>query len=122
MIYMRRAHPEIKRPFKVPFYPLTPILGVFFCVVLMMGPILLDISGAAMGKDLIGQLFGMLSPLPAGATAPTYDAPKDPIALYILVGYIIVGALLYIGYGYRHSKLRHGVVVKGHEPPPGTAP
>ncbi|HEX4304128.1 MAG TPA: amino acid permease [Rhizomicrobium sp.] len=122
VIYMRRAHPEIARPFKVPFYPLTPILGVFFCVVLMMGPILLDISGAAMGKDLIGQLFGMLSPLPAGAPAPSYDAPKDPIALYILVGYIAVGALLYIAYGYRHSKLRHGVKVAGHEPPPGDLP
>ncbi|HEY0302821.1 MAG TPA: amino acid permease, partial [Rhizomicrobium sp.] len=33
VIYMRRAHPEIARPFRVPFYPLTPILGVFFCVV-----------------------------------------------------------------------------------------
>jgi len=53
---------------------------------------------------------------------PTYDAPKDPIALYILVGYVLIGALLYIGYGYRNSKLRHGVAVLGHEPPPGELP
>jgi APA family basic amino acid/polyamine antiporter len=118
VIYMRRVHPEIARPFKVPFYPLTPILGVFFCVVFMMGPILLDIGGAAMGKDLIGKLFAAFSSAPAGATPPTYDAPKDPIALYILVGYILVGALLYIGYGYRHSKLRKGIAVHGHEPAP----
>jgi APA family basic amino acid/polyamine antiporter len=116
VIYMRRAHPEIRRPFRVPFYPLTPILGVFFCVVFMMGPILLDITGAAMGKDLIGELFGSLSSLPPGAPVPTYDAPKDPIALYILVGYILIGALLYIGYGFNHSRLRKGVVVRGHEP------
>jgi APA family basic amino acid/polyamine antiporter len=122
VIYMRRAHPEIRRPFRVPFYPLTPILGVFFCVVFMMGPILLDITGAAMGKDLIGELFGSLSPLPPGAPVPTYDAPKDPIALYILVGYILVGALLYIGYGYTHSRLRKGVVVRGHEPAPQELP
>jgi len=118
VIYMRRAHPDIPRPFRVPFYPWTPILGVFFCVVLMMGPILLDISGAAMGKDLIGQLFGALSPLPPGAPVPSYDAPKDPIALYILVTYVVIGALLYIGYGYRHSLLRRGLSIRGHEPAP----
>src|SRR6185437_1637907 len=78
VIYLRRAEPNIPRPFKVPFYPWTPILGVFFCIVFMMGP----------------------------------------IALYILVGYAIVGALIYIGYGYRHSKLRHGDGMTGHEPPP----
>ncbi len=118
VIHLRRAEPAMPRPFKVPFYPWTPILGIFFCIVLMMGPILLDISGAAMGKDLIGELFASLSTLPPGVPAPTYDAPKDPIALYILLGYIAVGALLYAGYGYRNSKLRHGVVVLGHEPPP----
>jgi APA family basic amino acid/polyamine antiporter len=122
VIYMRRAHPEIRRPFRVPFYPLTPILGVFFCVVFMMGPILLDITGAAMGKDLIGELFGSLSALPPGAPVPTYDAPKDPIALYILVGYILVGALLYIGYGFSHSRLRKGVMIRGHEPAPQELP
>jgi APA family basic amino acid/polyamine antiporter len=122
VIHLRRAEPNMKRPFRVPFYPWTPILGIFFCIVLMMGPILLDISGAAMGKDLIGELFGSLSTLPPGAPVPTYDAPKDPIALYILVGYILIGALLYIGYGYRNSKLRHGVTVLGHEPAPGELP
>jgi APA family basic amino acid/polyamine antiporter len=115
VIYMRRAHPGLARPFKVPFYPLTPILGVFFCVVLMMGPILLDITGAAMGKDLIGEIFSSLS---AGGAARSYDAPKDPIALYILVSYIVIGALVYAFYGYRHSKLRQGLNVQGHEPPP----
>jgi len=30
----------------------------------------------------------------------------------------VIGALVYIGYGYRHSKLRKGVDVRGHEPAP----
>ncbi len=65
VIYLRKAEPNIPRPFKVPFYPWTPILGVFFCIVFMMGPILLDISGAAMGKDLIGRAVRHAEPLAA---------------------------------------------------------
>jgi APA family basic amino acid/polyamine antiporter len=122
VIYLRRAEPGLVRPFKVPFYPWTPILGIVFCVVFMIGPILLDITGAAMGKDMIGMLFGAFSSPPAGTALPTYDAPKDPIALYILIGYAILGALLYAAYGYRHSKLRKGVEVHGHEPPPMNLP
>jgi len=116
VIYLRRTEPGLHRPFKVPFYPWTPILGAFFCLVLMMGPILLDITGAAMGKDLIGLLFSSFSPTQAGMHG--FNAPKDPIALYILIAYAVVGALVYIVYGYRHSKLRKGVEVHGHEPPP----
>jgi APA family basic amino acid/polyamine antiporter len=118
VLYLRRVEPDLARPFKVPFYPFTPILGIFFCVVFMMGPILLDITGAALGKDLIGMLFGSFSKLAPGAPVPTYDAPHDPIALYILATYAIIGALIYALYGYRHSKLRKGIAVHGHEPPP----
>ena len=118
VLYLRRVEPDLPRPFKVPFYPWTPILGIFFCVVFMMGPILLDITGAAMGKDLIGMLFGAFGKLAPGAAVPTYDAPHDPIALYILVTYAVIGALIYALYGYRHSKLRKGIPVHGHEPPP----
>jgi APA family basic amino acid/polyamine antiporter len=35
VLIMRRKHPEAERPFRVPFYPLTPILGVLTCLVLM---------------------------------------------------------------------------------------
>ena len=35
VLIMRAKHPEAKRPFRVPFVPLTPILGILFCVLLM---------------------------------------------------------------------------------------
>ena len=35
VLVMRRTHPDAHRPFKVPFAPLTPILGIVICVILM---------------------------------------------------------------------------------------
>jgi APA family basic amino acid/polyamine antiporter len=34
---MRRTHPDLHRPFRVPWVPLTPILGAVSCLVLMCG-------------------------------------------------------------------------------------
>jgi APA family basic amino acid/polyamine antiporter len=95
VIYLRRRHPDMKRPFEVPWYPVTPILGVVFCLLLMMGPILTDILSKALDYDIMGHLIG----------APG-QVNRDPIALWILVGYFVLGALVYALYGYRHSKLR----------------
>ncbi|MBI1252219.1 MAG: amino acid permease [Alphaproteobacteria bacterium] len=97
VIYLRQNNPDLARPFKVPFYPLTPILGVVFCVLFMMGPIVLDIVGKGIGVDLIGSLFG----------APAEDFKRDPVSLYILGGYILVGILIYAFYGYKNSKISH---------------
>ncbi|HET6474184.1 MAG TPA: amino acid permease [Pseudomonadales bacterium] len=97
VIYLRRHNPTLKRPFEVPFYPWTPVLGIFFCVVLMMGPILLDIVSKALGTDLLGALIGKPGPV-----------EHDPIALGILATYAVVGVLIYALYGYRHSKLAKG--------------
>ncbi len=36
VIALRRSSPERKRPFRVPFVPLFPILGAFLCLVLML--------------------------------------------------------------------------------------
>ena len=94
VIYLRRHNPGLHRPFEVPFYPWTPILGIFFCVVLMMGPILLDIVSKALGTDLLGALIGKPG-----------KVEHDPIALRILGTYAVVGVLIYTFYGYRHSKL-----------------
>lgn len=35
VLIMRVIDPNAKRPFKVPFYPLTPLLGILFCGLLM---------------------------------------------------------------------------------------
>ena len=35
VLIMRKKHPEAERPFRAPFYPLTPILGIATCLVLM---------------------------------------------------------------------------------------
>ena len=73
VIYLRRHNAAMKRPFQVPFYPYTPILGIFFCVVLMMGPILLDIVSKGIGVDLLGAMIGNPG-----------TVEHDPIALGIL--------------------------------------
>jgi APA family basic amino acid/polyamine antiporter len=36
VIVMRRTHPDAERPFRAPLYPWVPILGVVFCVTLML--------------------------------------------------------------------------------------
>ncbi len=35
VLIMRVKHPEAERPFRAPFYPVTPILGILTCLVLM---------------------------------------------------------------------------------------
>ena len=94
VLYLRKHNPDMPRPFQVPFYPYTPLLGIFFCVVLMMGPILLDVTGKAFGTDILGSLMGSPSVV-----------KRDPIALYILFFYALVGAGIYAFYGYRHSRI-----------------
>ena len=37
IIVMRRTHPDLERPFKVPGYPVTPILTVVICLYIMWG-------------------------------------------------------------------------------------
>ncbi|MGE3251943.1 MAG: amino acid permease [Hyphomonadaceae bacterium] len=106
VMYLRRHEPGLPRPFKVPFYPLTPILGVIFCVLFMMGPIVIDIVSKGIGVDILGNLVG----------TPDPNFQRDPVALGILVVYIIVGVLIYALFGYRNSRLGRG------EGPPTTPP
>lgn len=35
VLIMRKTHPEAERPFRVPWVPLLPILGILFCLLLM---------------------------------------------------------------------------------------
>jgi APA family basic amino acid/polyamine antiporter len=36
VIYLRISNPELVRPFRTPFFPLTPILGAIMCLVLLL--------------------------------------------------------------------------------------
>ena len=46
-------------------------------------------------KEILGHLIGAPGPV-----------NRDPIAMWILLGYFTLGALVYAFYGYRHSKQR----------------
>jgi len=35
VLVMRRTHPEAERPFRAPFVPLVPVLGILSCLLLM---------------------------------------------------------------------------------------
>ncbi|PYQ68157.1 MAG: hypothetical protein DMF53_00585, partial [Acidobacteria bacterium] len=35
VLILRRSHPDAERPFRVPFVPLAPVLGILSCLVLM---------------------------------------------------------------------------------------
>jgi APA family basic amino acid/polyamine antiporter len=37
VIYLRRLEPDAPRPFRVPYVPLVPVLGILFCLVLIAG-------------------------------------------------------------------------------------
>ncbi|MDX2238723.1 MAG: amino acid permease [Hyphomonadaceae bacterium] len=100
VIYMRQAHPDIARPFRVPFYPITPILGVIACVVFMMGPILLGLASQVTGVDYWSSIFGL---------APGQDGrvPVEPLPSILLLCYVVIGVLVYALFGYRNSKISH---------------
>ncbi|MFF5923471.1 amino acid permease [Streptomyces flavochromogenes] len=67
VMVLRRRNPELPRSFRVPLFPLSPILGIGFCLYLMWG---------------------------TGWTTWLQFA-----------GFLVVGALVYAGYGRRHSRL-----------------
>ena len=87
VIWLRSTHPELERPFRVPFggvrvgrvwLGVVPVLALIFCL-LTVAPVLIDIADKA--------------------------ATGQPIPLVILVCYIAFGAVLYASYGCRRSRL-----------------
>jgi APA family basic amino acid/polyamine antiporter len=80
VLYLRKSHPDLARPFKVPFYPVFPIIGVLLCLVMIVPILITKVEAASKG---------------------------DPIPLALLGGYLVLGVLIYGLYGYRHSKISH---------------
>ncbi|MER5962739.1 amino acid permease [Streptomyces sp. NPDC002057] len=67
VMVLRRRDPDLKRSFRVPLFPLSPLLGIGFCLYLIWG---------------------------TGWTTWLQFA-----------GFLVVGTLVYSGYGRRHSRL-----------------
>ena len=82
VLWLRKARPDLERPFKAPGGIWTPILGIVGAMV-MAGPLLADMALSTVNGD--------------------------PIPGVILVCYIALGAVIYITYGYRNSRLAQGL-------------
>jgi APA family basic amino acid/polyamine antiporter len=82
VIYLRIKHPEMVRPFRVPGGVVTAVAGIVTCM---------------------GLAAANLVPMVQSAI------DHDPLPLQILLGYCLVGALIYLFYGLRHSKLAKGI-------------
>lgn len=93
VMYLRRARPDLERPFRAPGGVITPLLGIFFALV-MIAPLMLDIYAKAQAGDLIPAV--------------------------LLGSYLGIGALIYFGYGYWNSRLGKGLPqIEDDGPGPG---
>ncbi|HZT59717.1 MAG TPA: amino acid permease [Pyrinomonadaceae bacterium] len=77
VLVMRRTHPEANRPFRAPFVPLVPILGILTCLLLM------------------------------------FSLPYENWVRLII--WLIIGLVIYFGYGRRHSVMSHEAAHTRHE-------
>ena len=94
MIYLRRRHPDMHRPFRVPGGSVTAVLGIVSCLALA-------------GFNLWPMIEKAMN--------------HDPLPLSILASYCAVGAVIYAGYGYRNSCLASGVDILDEGPGPNEA-
>ena len=84
VIYLRIKHPELPRPFRVPGGVWTAGAGIAACLFLA-------------SQNLIPMF--------------QHAAEDNPLPLMLLGGYAAVGAVIYILYGFWHSKLAKGIDV-----------
>ncbi|MFD0690476.1 amino acid permease [Actinomadura fibrosa] len=86
VIVLRRTRPDLPRGFRTPFYPLTPLLGIGFCVYLMVGLgsvtwlvfLLWTVAGLA-AYFLYGRRHSRLASIaPGGAAGDAPGAGKEP--------------------------------------------
>jgi basic amino acid/polyamine antiporter, APA family len=89
VIWLRRTHPEIPRGYRVPFYPIVPILGIVSCVWLITSvpiPVLTFFGWYVLGGVVLYFVYGMRHSelgkghlVVADDETPYFpeDAPKD---------------------------------------------
>ncbi|MFC4885274.1 amino acid permease [Streptomyces beijiangensis] len=77
VILLRRSHPELERSFRVPFYPVSPLVGMAFCVYLMYGTgwttwvqFLVFVAVGLMVYALYGRRHSRLTDAAAVSSAP----------------------------------------------------
>ncbi|MFZ3560426.1 amino acid permease [Streptomyces sp. BH055] len=85
VIALRRSHPALKRSFRVPLYPVSPVLGVGFCLYLIWGTgwttwvqFAVFLVVGALVYALYGRRNSRLGELPEGATSRTPGAGSAP--------------------------------------------
>ena len=81
VLRLRITRPDLRRPFKAPGGLAVPVLGILSCLML-----------AAFNFE----------PMIAAA------ARDEPLPLIILGVYVVIGAIIYLAYGLRNSKLARG--------------
>ena len=86
LMWLRTAHPELPRPFRVPlggfwirkvWIGYVPVAAIVMCVAMIL-PVSLDIIAQARRGEIVPATF--------------------------LVGYALLGVAIYVGYGLRHTK------------------
>jgi APA family basic amino acid/polyamine antiporter len=89
VIWLRRTHPEIPRGYRVPFYPVVPILGIVSCIWLITSvpiPVLTFFAWYVLGGIVLYFVYGMRNSelakghqVIADDETPYFpeDAPKD---------------------------------------------
>lgn len=82
VLYLRKTEPHMPRPFRTPGMPVTPVLGIITCGYLVFS--------IFFGTNTTGDIVLTES----GAKVLHYTGP-----------YVIVGALIYLFYGLKHSQL-----------------
>ncbi|MBI2678532.1 MAG: amino acid permease [Candidatus Koribacter versatilis] len=81
VLVMRKKRPDVNRPFRTPWVPFVPIMGMLVSFALMIG---------LNGKTWVR-----------------------------LVVWLIIGMIIYFGYGIKHSRVQRGEVVHVENPPSG---
>ncbi len=52
-MYMRKKHPELKRPYKVPFYPITPLIFIILSVAMLAVSLFAEIKLSLMAISVV---------------------------------------------------------------------